>query len=57
VIDDFFAISIQDKSTPPELSLSTTAYNIAQAAYLEAGLAGSPEKDLVSVNEGKVIGA
>ena len=57
VIDDFFAISIQDKSTPPELSLSTTAYNMAQAAYLEAGLAGSPEKDLVSVNEGKVIGA
>lgn len=57
VIDDFFAISIQDKSTPHDRSMSSLAYEKAQTAYRHAGLEGSPEKDLVSVSEGKVIGA
>lgn len=57
VIDDFFAISIQSKSISSEHTLSSTAYHRAQQAYREHGLEGSPEKDLVSVQEGKVIGA
>lgn len=57
VIDDFFALSIQDKHTPPEETLSAAAYRRAQSAYNSHGLEGSPEKDIVAQPEGKVIGA
>lgn len=57
VIDDFFAVSIQDRSVLAEDTRSAIAYRKAQVAYSAYGLQGSPEKDIVSKNEGKVIGA
>ena len=57
VIDDFFALSIQDKNTPPASTRSALAYKQAQVAYGRHGLEGSPEKDIVAQPEGKVIGA
>ena len=57
VINDFFAVSIQDRSVLAEDTRSAIAYRKAQVAYSAYGLQGSPEKDIVSKNEGKVIGA
>ena len=57
VIDDYFALSIQKKGTPKESSQSAIAYHAAQAAYEKHGLQGSPEKDRVAQEEGRVIGA
>ena len=57
VIDDFFALSIQDKNTQPCDTRSAFAYRQAQVAYGCHGLEGSPEKDIVAQPEGKVIGA
>ena len=57
VIDDFFSISIQDKTIKNDDSISASNYRLAQAAYCDHGLQGSPEKDIISQNEGKVIGA
>ena len=57
VIDDFFALSIQDKNMQPSDTRSALAYRQAQVAYGWHGLEGSPEKDIVAQPEGKVIGA
>ena len=55
-IDDYFAISIQEKSSPSR-SLSSQCFDKAQQIYKEHKIAGSPDKDLVDVDKGKVIGA
>ena len=57
VIDDFFAVSIQEKTVHPSQTKSAFAYQKAQEAYGVHALEGSPEKDLVAQPEGKVIGA
>ena len=57
VIDDFFAVSIQEKSLCPSLTKSAIAYQKAQEAYNKNALEGSPEKDLIAQPEGRVIGA
>lgn len=57
VIDDFFSVSVDSKEVPGESSESFKAYQKAQEAYQDYDLIGSPEKDVVAMNEGKVIGA
>ena len=57
VIDDFFSVSIQDRSSKLGDSVSAQNYSSAQRAYSEHNLQGSPEKDIVASTEGKVIGA
>ena len=55
-IDDYFAISIQDKESKEE-SLSRKCFEVAQEIYQEKKILGSPDKDLIDVDRGKVIGA
>ncbi len=55
-IDDYFAISIQDKESKEE-SLSKRRFRVAQEIYQEKKILGSPDKDLIDVDRGKVIGA
>ena len=57
VIDDYFAISIQSKSCPSNCSRAKHCYDTAQKIYDVHGLAGSPHKDLIAQDEGRVIGA
>ena len=57
VIDDFFAISIEPRSATEKQSIAETRYHQAQIAYAEHHLLGSPQKDIVSADKGKVIGA
>ena len=57
VIDDYFALSVDDKGISDEGTLSAEAYKQAQVAYSEKQLLGSPEKDIFAAKEGKAIGA
>eukprot|EP00438_Fugacium_kawagutii_P032989 Skav223990 [mRNA] locus=scaffold6785:46494:53610:+ [translate_table: standard] len=57
VIDDFFALSVEQQSLPNGQSVAVHSYNKAQAAYSREKLLGSPEKDIKGENVGKVIGA
>lgn len=57
VIDDYFAVSIDDKSCPDTSTQSYGAYATAQKAYEDKRLLGSSEKDLQAAREGKAIGA
>ena len=56
VIDDYFAVSFEQLGSQDK-SISEQCYDRAQKIYLREGLLGSPHKDLVSVDEGRVIGA
>ena len=57
VIDDFFTIGVERHEVKLEDSKAFQAYKMAQEAYGKHALMGSPQKDLVAVQEGKVIGA
>ena len=57
VIDDYFSVSIEPQGSDRHLSKATQCYNTAQDAYLEHQLLGSPHKDVVNADEGRVIGA
>ena len=57
VIDDYFAVSVDDKHLPDADTRSAQAYRTAQKAYGAVPLLGSPEKDVFAAKEGKVIGA
>eukprot|EP00438_Fugacium_kawagutii_P017061 Skav216354 [mRNA] locus=scaffold2385:234086:238616:- [translate_table: standard] len=57
VIDDYFSVSVQEKSVPPCSSQSKQDYDKAARAYESEKLLGSPHKDIVSQPEGRVIGA
>ena len=57
VIDDYFCVSKEPLGTRPEDSEAARRYAVAQEAYDTFKLIGSPHKDLVAVDEGKVIGA
>ena len=56
VINVFFAISFEDKNFTG-MSQSEKSYRLAEKTYDKAGLLGSPHKDLVGVQEGRIIGA
>jgi hypothetical protein len=57
VIDDFFCVSFDPKSTPDCETKAAGAYTRCQQAYSHAKLEGSPHKDILAAKEGKVIGA
>lgn len=57
VIDDFFCVSFDPKSTPDSKTEAAQAYTRCQQAYRHAKLEGSPHKDILAAKEGKVIGA
>ena len=57
VIDDYFSISIQPRGTDHQDAAAFRDYCRAQRAYKEHDLMGSPHKDIVGADEGKVIGA
>ena len=57
VIDDYFAASIEDRKTDNSASRAAACYNRSQLAYEAADLLGSPAKDVVGENEGKLVGA
>ena len=57
VIDDYFSVSIEAKDVPPRTSASFDCYSRASALYDRHGLMGSPHKDLIDADEGRVIGA
>ena len=57
VIDDYFSISIQPRDADHEKTAAIRGYWKAQRAYAEHDLMGSPQKDIVGTDEGKVIGA
>ena len=57
VVDDFFALSVEPVGTPPEKSRARLAYDLAQKAYGDASLLGSPSKDVAAETSGKLIGA
>eukprot|EP00435_Cladocopium_sp_Y103_P072261 s203_g39.t1 len=56
-IDDFFCVSVEDASTPPEETQSAKMLKKAQRVYSDHGLLGSPEKDVAASDDAKVIGA
>ena len=56
VIDDYFAVSFEQLGSHDK-SISERCYDRAQEIYSREGLLGSPHKDLISVDEGRVIGA
>ena len=57
VIDDYFAVSVEKHQTPKENTTSHYLHQRALQAYANEELLGSPEKDVVAENFGKVIGA
>ena len=56
VIDDFFTVSTEPLNSP-HTPRSVTHYKLANETYGAAGLLGSPQKDLIDADEGRVIGA
>ncbi|CAL1144812.1 unnamed protein product [Cladocopium goreaui] len=54
VIDDYFAASVEDRKTVNSASIAAACYNRSQLAYEAADLLGSPTKDVVGENEGKL---
>ena len=57
VIDDYFAASIEPRDVDNAASKAADCYRKAAQAYDDAELLGSPQKDVVGANEGKLIGA
>ena len=57
VIDDYFSVSVESSSSSGRDSRSAALHGRALSAYNSADLLGSPEKDLVAADFGKVIGA
>ena len=57
VIDDYFAVAIEDRTAKPDDSAAFKCYEAAQGAYKAHDLLGSPHKDIVAATSGKVIGA
>eukprot|EP00438_Fugacium_kawagutii_P020864 Skav209436 [mRNA] locus=scaffold805:189644:194096:- [translate_table: standard] len=53
----FFSLSVEPRKSPGETSRVFEAYARAQQIYKEHDLLGSPHKDLIATDEGKVIGA
>ena len=57
VIDDYFAISVETAGTRPNASQAFNLYEKSQKLYEQYNLAGSPNKDILGDDCGKVIGA
>ena len=57
VIDDYFALSVESHDVAPTESKAYDLYSRSQGAYEHHGILGSPHKDLLGEDAGKVIGA
>lgn len=57
VIDDYFCVATESADKNLSDSAAHECFNIAQKAYLQAGIGGSPHKDVAFASSGKVIGA
>ena len=57
VIDDYFAIGVESRSTDLALSQASLAFDTAIAAYTKEEVLGSPEKDIKGSTHFKVVGA
>ena len=57
VIDDYFSVSIEPDGTLPGHSQAYKDYLVSQQVYLRHGLLGSPQKDILGLSSGKIIGA
>ncbi len=56
-IDDFFCVSVEKLGSSMDTSRAKRAYDTAQLAYSRHGLLGAPQKDIISSDSGKTIGA
>ena len=56
VIDDYFAASVEEVGSDNKASAAAECYERSQQAYDFASLLGSPQKDVVAENEGKLVG-
>lgn len=57
MIDDYFAASVEPAEQSNDQSRAAECHRQSQIAYRDAALLGSPAKDEVGGNEGKLIGA
>lgn len=57
VIDDYFCVSVEPRQNTGSSSRAKMAYNTAEKVYHDHGLMGSPHKDIIDQDEGRVIGA
>ena len=57
MIDDYFAISVELDGTDPKTSQAYKLYEKSQGVYERYNLAGSPHKDILGDDCGKIIGA
>ena len=55
-IDDYFAISVEEKGAT-STSMSRRCFETAKDTYESCKLLGSPDKDIIDAESGKVIGA
>ncbi|CAK8985754.1 unnamed protein product [Durusdinium trenchii] len=55
-IDDYFAMSLEQVGTPLQASKASQKIGAARAAYRQAELLGSPEKDILS-DKAKIVGS
>ena len=57
VIDDYFCLSVQPKDIPGCQTKAFEMHQKASSAYSKHNLLGSPHKDVIAADEGRVIGA
>ena len=57
VIDDYFSASVEPRGSRNEDSRAAECYRKCSQVYADANLLGSPEKDVIAENAGKLIGA
>ena len=57
VIDDYFAISIESPEVASHRSRSALLHSKALAVYETYNILGSPAKDIIGADKGKIIGA
>eukprot|EP00434_Breviolum_minutum_P038829 symbB.v1.2.034454.t5/scaffold4448.1/size41344/4 len=57
VIDDFFSVTVERDGTLPEESQAYQDYQVSQSVYSKYQLLGSPQKDILGLSCGKIIGA
>ena len=57
VIDDYFALSVEDRKAPAEESKAALCFGSSKAVYGRYDILGSPQKDVVGEVRSKVIGA
>ncbi len=57
VIDDFFALSIEDEDVGFGGSIAKARFDLATATYRQEGLKGSSHKDIIEAQKAKIAGA